>query len=191
MCENYATPSNHAVAACSGKIIQPHHLPKTVLPVVRRPARRYMLISTASWQTAGWRPKVQTGASYKQLNAEVGINPAIRHLMQHFDQKPTGFLARDSQNRTAPPASSKNAKSPGLGLLKGADGANTTPNDGFIFAATLIPNSGHLAGTSISDSNVSEPIRSMVEIPNHTHGFNLAGGRATVERRAKNRIRIF
>ncbi len=94
---NYSWPGNvrelrnaleHAVAACSGKIIQPHHLPKTVSLSAGLPANVDLNGILKRWVAA----KVQTGASYKQLNAEME-STLLKHLMQHFDQKPT-VLAR-------------------------------------------------------------------------------------------------
>jgi DNA-binding NtrC family response regulator len=94
---NYSWPGNvrelrnaleHAVAVCSGKIIQPHHLPKAVASVLEPPANIDLDGVLQRWVAA----KVQSGASYKQLYAEVE-STLLKHLMQHFDQKPT-VLAR-------------------------------------------------------------------------------------------------
>ncbi len=78
----------HAVAVCSGKIIQPHHLPRAVSLPADLPANADLDGVLQRWVAA----KVQTGASYKQLYAEVE-STLLKHLMQHFDQKPT-VLAR-------------------------------------------------------------------------------------------------
>ena len=79
----------HAVAVCSGKIIQPHHLPKAVCFTSEPPPSDAELNEVLQrWVAA----KVQTGASYKQLCAEVESG-LLKHLMSHFDQKPT-LLAR-------------------------------------------------------------------------------------------------
>jgi len=94
---NYSWPGNvrelrnaleHAVATCPGKIIQPHHLPKAVDPSAGPPASVDLNAVLQRWVAA----KVQSGASYKQLYAEVE-STLLKHLMQHFDQKPT-VLAR-------------------------------------------------------------------------------------------------
>jgi DNA-binding NtrC family response regulator len=94
---NYSWPGNvrelrnaleHAVAACSGKVIQPHHLPKAVSQPAGLPANIDLDGVLRRWVAA----KVETGASYKQLYEEVESN-LLKHLMQHFDQKPT-VLAR-------------------------------------------------------------------------------------------------
>jgi len=94
---NYSWPGNvrelrnaleHAVAACSGKIIQPHHLPKAVGLPADQPANIDLNGVLHRWVTS----KVQTGASYKELHAEVE-STLLKHLMQHFEQKPT-VLAR-------------------------------------------------------------------------------------------------
>jgi DNA-binding NtrC family response regulator len=78
----------HAVAVCSGKIIRPHHLPKAVGLSASPPATVDLNGVLQRWVAS----KVQTGASYKQLYAEVE-STLLKHLMQHFDQKPT-VLAR-------------------------------------------------------------------------------------------------
>jgi DNA-binding NtrC family response regulator len=78
----------HAVAACSGKVIQPHHLPKAVSLSTGVPANIDLNGVMQRWVAA----KVETGASYKELYAEVE-STLLKHLMQHFDQKPT-VLAR-------------------------------------------------------------------------------------------------
>jgi DNA-binding NtrC family response regulator len=94
---NYHWPGNvrelrnaleHAVTACSGKIIQPQHLPKAVRPSAELSANIDLNGVLQRWVAT----KVQTGASYKQLYAEVE-STLLKHLMQHFDQKPT-VLAR-------------------------------------------------------------------------------------------------
>jgi DNA-binding NtrC family response regulator len=94
---NYSWPGNvrelrnaleHAVAACSGKIIQPHHLPKAIGLPAGLPAKVDLDGVLQRWVAA----KVQTGASYKELYSEVE-STLLKHLMQHFDQKPT-VLAR-------------------------------------------------------------------------------------------------
>jgi DNA-binding NtrC family response regulator len=94
---NYGWPGNvrelrnaleHAVAACSSRIIQPHHLPKAVGLSAGLPANLDLNGVLQRWVAA----KVQSGASYKQLYAEVE-STLLKHLMQHFDQKPT-VLAR-------------------------------------------------------------------------------------------------
>jgi DNA-binding NtrC family response regulator len=94
---NYSWPGNvrelrnaleHAVAACSGKIIQPHHLPKAVSLCANQPTNIDLDGVLQRWVAS----KVQTGASYKELYAEVE-STLLKHLMQHFDQKPT-VLAR-------------------------------------------------------------------------------------------------
>jgi len=94
---NYNWPGNvrelrnaleHAVAVCSGKIIQPHHLPKAVSLPCETPANADLDGVLQRWVAA----KVQAGASYKQLYEEVE-STLLKHLMQHFNQKPT-ILAR-------------------------------------------------------------------------------------------------
>jgi DNA-binding NtrC family response regulator len=94
---NYSWPGNvrelrnaleHAVAVCSGKIIQPHHLPRAVCFPSGPPAKADLDGALQRWVAN----KVQSGASYKQLYAEVE-STLLKHLMQHFDQKPT-VLAR-------------------------------------------------------------------------------------------------
>jgi len=94
---NYNWPGNvrelrntleHAVAVCSGKIIQPHHLPRAVCFPAGPPVNADLDRALQRWVAA----KVQSGASYKQLYGEVE-SILLKYLMQHFDQKPT-VLAR-------------------------------------------------------------------------------------------------
>ena len=94
---NYGWPGNvrelrnaieHAVAVCSGKIIHPQHLPKAVARSAGPPASVDLNAVLKRWVSA----KVETGASYKQLSAEME-STLLKQLMQHFDQKPT-VLAR-------------------------------------------------------------------------------------------------
>jgi DNA-binding NtrC family response regulator len=94
---NHAWPGNvrelrnaleHAVAVCSGKIIKPHHLPKAVRIPSETPANANFDGVMRGWVAA----KVRGGASYKQLYEEVESS-LLKHLMEHFGQKPT-ILAR-------------------------------------------------------------------------------------------------
>jgi DNA-binding NtrC family response regulator len=94
---NFSWPGNvrqlrnaleHAVAVCSGKIVKPHHLPKDICLPCEKPAHADFDGVLQRWVAA----KVHAGASYKQLNQEVE-STVLKHLMQHFDQKPT-ILAR-------------------------------------------------------------------------------------------------
>jgi DNA-binding NtrC family response regulator len=78
----------HAVAVCSGKIIQPHHLPKAVRFVSEPSANQELDGVLQRWATS----RIKGGASYKQLSVEVE-STLLKHLMQHFDQKPS-VLAR-------------------------------------------------------------------------------------------------
>jgi DNA-binding NtrC family response regulator len=78
----------HSVAVCSGKIIQPHHLPKVVCLASEPPPDADLDGALRRWVAA----KVPGGVSYKQLYAEVE-STLLKHLMQHFDQKPS-LLAR-------------------------------------------------------------------------------------------------
>ena len=78
----------HAVATCPGKIIQPHHLPKAISRSTDLPANLDLNGVLQRWVAT----KVQAGASYKQLYTEVE-STLLKHLMEHFDQKPT-VLAR-------------------------------------------------------------------------------------------------
>jgi DNA-binding NtrC family response regulator len=79
----------YAATVCSGKNIQPHHLPRTIHQAVGQSTGDDDLERTLHrWVAA----KVQAGATYKQLHAEME-STILRHLLQHFDQKPT-ILAR-------------------------------------------------------------------------------------------------
>jgi len=94
---NYDWPGNvrelrnaieHAVTACSGRNIRPWHLPKTITQTSSFPAKVDLNGVLQRWVAV----KVQSGATYKQLSAEVE-STLLKHLMQHFDRKPT-VLAR-------------------------------------------------------------------------------------------------
>jgi DNA-binding NtrC family response regulator len=100
---NYRWPGNvrelrnaleHAVAACSGKIIQPHHLPRAVGMSAGLPVNDDLNGALQRWVAA----KVQTGASYKELHAEVE-STLLKHLMQHFSQRPTVLASALKMNR--------------------------------------------------------------------------------------------
>jgi DNA-binding NtrC family response regulator len=100
---NYSWPGNvrelrnaleHAVAVCPGNIIQPRHLPKSVCLASEPPASADLDGVLQRWVGA----KVQAGASYKQLYAEVESS-LLKHLMQHFDQKPTVLARALKMNR--------------------------------------------------------------------------------------------
>ena len=94
----YAWPGNirelrnaleYATTVCSGKIIHPHHLPRTLHQTTALPPPDDDLERTLQRWVA---TKVQAGATYKQLHAEME-STILKHLLQHFDQKPT-ILAR-------------------------------------------------------------------------------------------------
>jgi DNA-binding NtrC family response regulator len=94
---NHAWPGNvrelrnaleHAVMCCSGKMIQPHHLPKALRHTADKPANVDLDGFLHRWVAE----KVHSGSTYKQINAEVE-SALLKHLLQHFDQKPT-ILAR-------------------------------------------------------------------------------------------------
>ena len=100
---SYAWPGNvrelrnvieHAVAACSGRIIRPHHLPKWVTRPAGASAKADLDGVMQEWVAA----KVQTGATYKQLCAEVETT-LLSHLMQHFGRKPTVLARMLKMNR--------------------------------------------------------------------------------------------
>jgi DNA-binding NtrC family response regulator len=77
----------HAVAVCSGGVIQPHHFPASV----SQPAGESGIDIDGilgQWVAA----KVQGGATYKQLYSEVE-STVLKHLLERFRQKPT-ILAR-------------------------------------------------------------------------------------------------
>ena len=79
----------YAATVCSGKVIQPHHLPRTIHQAVGLATDDDDLERTLHrWVAA----KVKAGATYKQLHAEME-SIILKHLLQHFDQKPT-ILAR-------------------------------------------------------------------------------------------------
>ena len=80
----------HAVTVCAGKVIQPHHLPRALhpAPAARRSVEDDLERALQAWVAA----KVESGATYKQLYGEME-STILRHLLEHFDQKPT-VLAR-------------------------------------------------------------------------------------------------
>ncbi len=80
----------HAVTVCSGKIVQPQHLPRTVHQTSPASTAVDDELDRALGQwVAG---KVQAGATYKQLYSEME-STVLKHLLHHFDEKPT-VLAR-------------------------------------------------------------------------------------------------
>jgi DNA-binding NtrC family response regulator len=94
---SYAWPGNvrelrnaleHAVAVCSSKIIQPHHLPKEVRLASEPSTEADLDEFLRRWAAA----RIQAGVSYKQLYAEME-SALLKYLMQRFDQKPS-VLAR-------------------------------------------------------------------------------------------------
>jgi DNA-binding NtrC family response regulator len=80
----------HAATVCSGKVIQPRHLPPALhLPDPgSRNAGEELDRAIQRWVTA----KVKAGATYKQIRGQTE-SILLKHLLQHFDQKPT-LLAR-------------------------------------------------------------------------------------------------
>jgi DNA-binding NtrC family response regulator len=80
----------HAVTVCAGKVIQPQHLPRAMQPAgaARRPLEDDLERALHAWVAA----KVEAGATYKELYAEME-STILKHLLRHFDQKPT-VLAR-------------------------------------------------------------------------------------------------
>lgn len=79
----------YAATVCSGKIIQRHHLPRTLHQAAAASTTDADLDRTLQHWVA---EKVQAGATYKELHAEME-SIILKHLLQHFDQKPT-ILAR-------------------------------------------------------------------------------------------------
>ncbi len=80
----------NAVTVCSGKIIQPHHLPPTIRRTSQPPAEADAELDRAlqHWVAT----KVHAGATYKDLYSQLE-STVLKHLLQHFDRKPT-VLAR-------------------------------------------------------------------------------------------------
>jgi signal transduction histidine kinase len=70
-----------------GQLLE-HHLPKAVGLAGEPPANNDLDGALQRWVAT----KVQSGSSYKQLYVEVE-STLLKHLMQHFDQKPS-VLAR-------------------------------------------------------------------------------------------------
>jgi DNA-binding NtrC family response regulator len=80
----------HALTVCSGKIIQPHHLPKTISRTSQPPAAADAELDRALQQWVA--TKVHSGATYKDLYGGLETT-VLKHLLQHFGSKPT-VLAR-------------------------------------------------------------------------------------------------
>jgi DNA-binding NtrC family response regulator len=80
----------HAVTICPGKVIEPEHLPRTMHSAGEEPASMADDLDRAlhEWVAA----KVQAGANYKEIYGEIE-STVLKHLLEHFDQKPT-VLAR-------------------------------------------------------------------------------------------------
>jgi DNA-binding NtrC family response regulator len=80
----------HAATVCSGAIIQPQHLPQTISRTSQLPAAADVEMDRAvqHWVAA----KVEAGATYKEIYGELE-STVLKHLLQHFDSKPT-ILAR-------------------------------------------------------------------------------------------------
>ena len=80
----------HALTVCSGKIIQPHHLPQSISRTSQPAADAGAELDRAlgHWVAA----KVHAGATYKSLYGELE-STVLKHLLRHFDRKPT-VLAR-------------------------------------------------------------------------------------------------
>ena len=80
----------HAATVCAGKIVQPQHLPPTINRTTQASAAADAEFDRVLQQWLS--SKVQAGATYKQLYAEVE-STVLRHLLTHFGQKPS-VLAR-------------------------------------------------------------------------------------------------
>jgi len=78
----------HAVTVCTGRIIQARHLPKAIYRGAETPPELDLDGVMQRWV----ENKVQTGATYNKLYAEVE-SILLKHLLRHFRQKPT-ILAR-------------------------------------------------------------------------------------------------
>jgi DNA-binding NtrC family response regulator len=80
----------HAVTVCSGRIIQPRHLPPALHPPVQNLSRADEDLdrTVQRWVAA----KVESGATYKQIYGQME-SVLLKHLLRHFGQKPT-LLAR-------------------------------------------------------------------------------------------------
>jgi DNA-binding NtrC family response regulator len=79
----------HAVAVCPANVIQPHHLPRTILQQSES-SKASLHLERALRDWVGM--KVQAGATYKELYKEME-STILKHLLEHFHQKPT-ILAR-------------------------------------------------------------------------------------------------
>ncbi len=80
----------HAVTVCSGKVILPQHLPRTLYQAVHAAPSTGEELERIMKQWV--KTKVEAGATYKDLYAETE-GMVLKHLLEHFDQKPT-VLAR-------------------------------------------------------------------------------------------------
>jgi DNA-binding NtrC family response regulator len=100
---NYSWPGNvrelrnaleRAVAVCSGKMIQPHHLPREISLPSEPSADADFNAVLQRWLAA----KVQAGSSYKQLHSEIESS-LLKNLLQQFGQKSTVLAKTLKLNR--------------------------------------------------------------------------------------------
>lgn len=103
--EQYAWPGNirelrnaleHAVAVAPGNVILPQHLPREVRGSESPAAHSSSELkpALAAWLTE----QLQHGATYRDIHDQLE-SMALRHLLAHFDHKPTLLARKTKMNR--------------------------------------------------------------------------------------------
>ena len=84
----------HAIAVSSGGVILPQHLPRDLRELAAAPAAQPLETALAAWL----QQKLRDGASYREMHDELEAL-ALRHLLAHFDGKPTVLARETKMNR--------------------------------------------------------------------------------------------
>jgi DNA-binding NtrC family response regulator len=80
----------HAAAVCAGPVVLPQHVPRELRPIVAGNAETAALEQAlGNWLAA----RLRDGASYDEMAAALE-GSVLRHLLRHFDDKPS-VLARE------------------------------------------------------------------------------------------------
>ena len=80
----------HAAAVCAGPILLPQHLPKHLRDITLHDADSALVAALGSWLDSRLADKV----TYREMHDAIE-SMALRHLLAHFDNKPT-ILARET-----------------------------------------------------------------------------------------------
>ena len=85
----------HAIAVSNGGVILPQHLPRELRDIAASaPASQPLETALATWL----QQKLRNGASYREMHDELEAM-ALRHLLAHFDGKPTVLARETKMNR--------------------------------------------------------------------------------------------